>query len=127
MKKDREHGIIREKEKRRRKAMARINYPADFKAQLVLEVIQGERTRRDCGSKWYKPEYVEELEKEFVVNAGRVFAGSRQAKEQQRREEERTKEKEQMLKTIGQLTLERDFLKDCFRKAGKPIPSKYQN
>jgi len=43
MKKDREHGIIREKEKRRKKAMERINYPADFKAKLVLEVIQGEK------------------------------------------------------------------------------------
>ena len=28
----------------------------------------------------------------------------------------------QMLRTIGQLTLERDFLQDCFRAAGRPIP-----
>ena len=27
-----------------------------------------------------------------------------------------------MLKTIGQLTLERDFLCDCFRLSGEPIP-----
>jgi len=27
-----------------------------------------------------------------------------------------------MLKTIGQLTLERDFLQDCFRLSGEPIP-----
>lgn len=28
----------------------------------------------------------------------------------------------QMLRTIGQLTLERDFLQDCFRQAGEAIP-----
>ena len=27
-----------------------------------------------------------------------------------------------MLKTIGQLTLERDFLQDCFRRTGRAIP-----
>ena len=27
-----------------------------------------------------------------------------------------------MLKTIGQLTLERDFLQDCFRQQGHPVP-----
>ena len=27
-----------------------------------------------------------------------------------------------MLKTIGQLTLERDFLQDCFRRTGTAIP-----
>jgi hypothetical protein len=27
-----------------------------------------------------------------------------------------------MLKTIGQLTLERDFFQDCFRRAGEEIP-----
>jgi hypothetical protein len=27
-----------------------------------------------------------------------------------------------MLKTIGQLTLERDFLQDAFRECGLPVP-----
>ena len=27
-----------------------------------------------------------------------------------------------MLKTIGQLTLERDFLQDCFRLTGQAVP-----
>ena len=31
-------------------------------------------------------------------------------------------ERREMLKAIGQLTLERDFLQDCFRAAGRPIP-----
>ena len=32
------------------------------------------------------------------------------------------KKQNQMLKTIGQLTLERDFLQDCFRRAGYEVP-----
>ena len=31
-------------------------------------------------------------------------------------------EKKQMLKTIGLLTLERDFLQDCFRRTGISVP-----
>ena len=39
-----------------------------------------------------------------------------------RRKEDALKRKnDQMLKTIGQLTLERDFLQDCFRQIGKDI------
>ena len=39
------------------------------------------------------------------------------------REERRLKkEGDQMLKTIGQLTLERDFLQGCFRQCGLPVP-----
>ena len=32
------------------------------------------------------------------------------------------KERDKMLKTIGQLTVERNFLQDCFRAVGKPVP-----
>ena len=39
-----------------------------------------------------------------------------------RKEEALKKEKETMLKTIGQLTIERDFLQDCFRRSGYPVP-----
>ena len=35
---------------------------------------------------------------------------------------EQRKETARMLKTIGQLTLERDFLQDCFRRTGTAIP-----
>ena len=36
--------------------------------------------------------------------------------------EEAVEETERMLKKIGQLTLERDFLQDCFRLSGHPVP-----
>ena len=61
--------------------------------------------------------------KEFLANASRVFSESRIEKESRRKEEALEKQRMQMLKTIGQLTLERDFLQDCFRKIGEDIPS----
>ena len=60
--------------------------------------------------------------KEFIENAGRVFNERQAEKEIRRKEAALEKEKGQMLKTIGQLTLERDFLQDCFRQCGQPIP-----
>ena len=39
-----------------------------------------------------------------------------------REEEQQEKEKQQMLRTIGQLTLERDFIQDAFRRCGLPVP-----
>ena len=50
-----------------------------------------------------------------------VFESPKKAEKQARRQEVNLKkESDQMLKTIGQLTLERDFLQDCFRQCGLP-------
>ena len=52
--------------------------------------------------------------------------GARQEKEDRRKEAALKKENEKMLKSIGQLTLERDFLQDCFRVTGKPVPKMHR-
>ena len=52
----------------------------------------------------------------------RTYTSEYKAKEAHRKEADLKKTQAQMLKTIGQLTLERDFLQDCFRAAGRPIP-----
>ena len=41
---------------------------------------------------------------------------------EQKKEAALEKEKTKMLKKIGQLTLERDFLQDCFRACDLPVP-----
>ena len=40
----------------------------------------------------------------------------------QRRLFQTLSEQQTMLKSIGQLTIERDFLQDCFRRSGRPVP-----
>lgn len=60
---------------------------------------------------------------EFVENASSIFEEHGKAdREVKRKEAAAAKERDKMLKTIGQLTVERNFLQDCFRAVGKPIP-----
>lgn len=107
--------------------MARNNYTPEYKAKLVLEVLQGERELGTIAAEnGINPNMLRNWKKEFIENASRAFDETRQAKEARRKEAALEKEKAQMLKTIGQLTLERDFLQDCFRICGKPVPKLHQ-
>ncbi len=60
--------------------------------------------------------------REFPDSAVSIFDHKTAEKEARRKEAQQDAEREQMLQTIGQLTMERDFLQRCFRKAGQPIP-----
>lgn len=104
--------------------MSRTVYTAQFKAKLVLEVLKGEK---ELGTIAYEnninPNMLRNWKREFVENASTIFEDRRKTEKQARRKEEQVrKETDKMLKTIGQLTLERDFLQDCFRQCGLPIP-----
>ena len=104
--------------------MSRKQYTPQFKAKLVLEVLQGEK---ELGSIAYEndvnPNMLRNWKREFLENASIVFEDPKKAEKKAQREEEALKkETSRMLKTIGQLTLERNFLQDCFREVGLPIP-----
>ena len=103
--------------------MARTQYSPQFKTKLVLEVLGGEK---ELGTIAYEnnisPNMLRSWKREFLDHASEVFENPEKAEKQARRKEESLKkETDQMLKTIGQLTLERDFLQDCFRQCGLPI------
>lgn len=103
--------------------MSRNAYDANFKAKVVLEVIQGDRDLNEIAADYnLNPNMVRTWKKEFIENAGRVFNERQSEKEIRKKEELLEKDRERMLKAIGQLTLERDFLQDCFRRVGRPIP-----
>ena len=79
--------------------MTRRTYTPEYKAKLVIEVLQGEKELNTIAAEnGISPNMLRNWKAEFLENASRAFAGSRQA------------------------TLERDFLQDCFRAAGRPIP-----
>ena len=104
--------------------MARTTYSPQLKAQLVLEVIKGEK---ELGTIAYEngvnPNMLRNWKREFLENASTVFEDPKKAEKQAKRKEESLKkETDQMLKTIGQLTLERDFLQGGFRQCGLPVP-----
>ncbi len=79
--------------------MARKNYSAEFKAKVVLDVLQGERELGEIAAEnGINPNMIRNWKKEFVTNASRVFDETRQGKEARRKEENLKKKQEQMLK-----------------------------
>ena len=104
--------------------MARTTYSPQFKAKLVLEVIKGEEELGVIAQEnGVNPNMLRNWKREFLENASVVFESPKKAeKETRRKEGDLKKENDRMLKTIGQLTLERDFLQGCFRRSGLPVP-----
>ena len=99
-------------------------YTSEFKAKVIIEVLQGEKSLSEIAAQYnLNPNMVRNWKSEFLENASTIFENPKKAEKAARRKEEvLKKEKETMLKTIGQLTIERDFLQDCFRQSGLPVP-----
>ncbi len=104
--------------------MAHGHYTAQFKTDVVLEVLRGERGLDEIAAHYnLNPNMVRNWKREFLEKASIVFEDPRkQTREAKKKTDAQQKETARMLKTIGQLTLERDFLQDCFRRTGRPIP-----
>jgi transposase len=92
--------------------MAKRKFTPQFKTQIVLELLREEKELGAIAAEYeIHPNQIRAWKKEFLDKAARIFEETRQEKEAARREKEQAAEKSDMLKTIGQLTLERDFLK----------------
>ena len=91
--------------------MGKRKFTAEFKTGLVLELLRGERELGEIAAEHQlNPNQLRAWKKSFLEKASMVFEESKNAKEAARREAEIASEKAAMLETIGQLTLERDFL-----------------
>ena len=104
--------------------MGHRRYTAQYKTRIVLEILQGEKELGEIAAENnLNPNMVRNWKREFLENASAAFESSDKAeKEAKKKAEAQRKEVAQILKTIGQLTLERDFLQDCFRRTGRAIP-----
>ena len=103
--------------------MPRKKYTSEFKTKIVLSILQGDKEFNViCSENGLNPNMVRKWKQEFLQNAHLAFGADSERKAVQRKEDDLKKKNDQMLRTIGQLTLERDFLQDCFRQAGAPIP-----
>lgn len=106
--------------------MTRKNYSAEFKSKVVLEVIREENRLEEIAAKnEINPNMLRNWRQEFLKNAPTIF-GKKESKAaefaEKKKEAKLEKEQTVMLKKIGQLTLERDFLQDCFRACDMPVP-----
>lgn len=91
--------------------MSKRKFTAEFKAEIVLEVLRGERDLGAIASeRQLNPNQIRAWKKAFLEKAPTMFEESRQEKEASRLKKEAADKEQAMLKTIGQLTLERDFL-----------------
>ena len=88
----------------------RKSYTAKFKAKLVLEVLKGEKTLNAIAiENGIHPNLLRNWKTEFLDNASNAFDGAREESLKAQIEEEK-KQKEELAKKIGQLTMQVDWL-----------------
>ena len=88
----------------------RRSFTPEEKARITLEVLASEKTLTEIAAKYgVHINQLQRWKKQFLENAGAAFKAenSRESKELQKIEEE----KEALLKKVGQLTIEVDWLK----------------
>lgn len=97
--------------------MSRRKFTAEYKAGLVIEILREEQHISEIAAReGISRTQLQNWKKEFLTKAPEVFSGSKSAKESAQKEQESAARETAMLKTIGQLTLERDFLMEEARK-----------
>lgn len=91
--------------------MTRKKYTAKFKAKVVLEALKERSSVPELAMKYeLAPQQINQWKRDFLTNAETVFEGKPKSKREQVDEE-----RDQLLKAIGQLKVENDFLKDALR------------
>lgn len=86
-------------------------YSADFKAKLVLEVLEAEMTLNEIASKYeILPNNLKNWKKQFLENMGLAFDKSAVVKEYKEEIAILEKTSDALAKKVGTLTIERDWL-----------------
>jgi len=89
----------------------RKTYSADFKAKLVLEVLEGERTINEIASAYeIIPKNLINWKKQFLENMSLAFDKSTVVKEYKEEIQTLQKEKDSMAKKLGETIVEKEFL-----------------
>jgi len=92
--------------------MGKTKYSAKYKTEIVLELLREEEQIGALAAKHkLHPNLLRNWRKEFLGKAPMIFDESRQKQENNAAKREMQEEKDELLKTVGQLTLERDWLK----------------
>ena len=87
------------------------NFSSEFKVKLVLELLREERTLGELAAEYeLNPNQIATWRREFLERAPVLFEEPKTLKLRQKAENDAAAEKDRLLKTIGQLTMERDFL-----------------
>ena len=91
--------------------MTRRKFTSKFKTKVVLEALKERHSLADLAQKYQiHPTQISSWKRDFLEGADQVFETGKRDKRS-----ESDREKDQLLKTIGQLKVENDFLKDALR------------
>ena len=89
----------------------RKSYSADFKAKLVLEVLEGEKTINEIASSYeVLPSSLKQWKKQFLENMSLAFDKSTVVKEYKDQIEVLKKDKDAIAKKLGETVVEKEFL-----------------
>ena len=84
------------------------------KFKIAMEAIKGEVTLNElCKRYEIAPSQIHAWKKQLLSHGDQIFAKSDKALKET---EEREKAKQQLYEKIGELTVERDYLKKCWSK-----------
>lgn len=87
--------------------MKRRRFSTDFKTKIVLESLKEYCSVKELAQKHkLHPQQISTWKKEFIQNANLVFGNG-----SKNRKSEEEQERDQLLRTIGELKVENDFLK----------------
>ena len=93
----------------------RRNFKPEEKAKIVLEVLREEKTLTEIAAEYeVHPNQLSRWKAEFLKNAGRAF--NKEDDEVEKVKQSYEKEKDELLKQIGQLSYEVTWLK---KKSGR--------
>lgn len=91
---------------------SRRKFTGAFKAQVAIEALKERESLAELSKRFgVHPTVINRWKKEFISRAGEIF-------ETLPPEEESEKEKERLFAKIGQLEMERDWLKKISKRAG---------
>lgn len=87
--------------------MSRRKFTAQFKTKVVLEALKEQESLKSLAQKYELfPNQISAWKKDFLSNASSVFSS-----ESKNIKSDKEKREDQLLKTIGELKVENDYLK----------------
>lgn len=101
-------------------------YSPEFKLKVVMEYIRGETKQTELSQKYGMPACtIRGWITHFIDNAENVFAEKRKDKEFKESIQAKDEQIEDLHKTVGELTVENNWIKKKHKEFGIPLPKEY--
>ena len=96
--------------------MKKRKYDADYKARIVIEILEGARSISEIAAReMISVNQLHNWKKEFITNAGRVFSQSKIEKSAEQEIKAAEEREDCLMIKVGALTIENDLLKKKYK------------